>query len=163
MNGDVPESPTRSNPNDRTREELPIADCQEKLSEEAADDGMTGLPFVSACLVRVKLAHIEVCLPLVNGDGSLSDRALRIEERLTTDTLAILPLVRRLPVKSLSHEDVAVVTRSSLERLVKAARAFPAFPESECVGLEELTRRSETLAQALVPFAYVGVSQDGAA
>jgi hypothetical protein len=152
-----PESTNQPTSVDPKLSELPIAECQEKLTKTLSDDGLTGASFVAACAVRVGTAHIEVLLPLLNADGSLSDKALRVTERLFTDTLAVLPLVRRLPVKSLSHEDVAVVTRSSLERLAQAARAIIA--PGACAFETDLGR---DVAAALEPFALVGVPGNGA-
>jgi hypothetical protein len=48
---------------------------------------------------------------------------LRVEERATADTLDAFEHLIPLPIKDLANPGVALVVRSSLERLVKAARS----------------------------------------
>lgn len=147
--GDGPAS-SPSSPPSPTVPSASIDDDEKHLSVcnslRTEPDGVES--FVCAVLVRVTGARLEVALPLVGPDnGSLEGEAISISERLSADLLELLPRVRRLPVKSLASDDVAIVTRRSLLRLVTAARQC-ADPQTA-----DLTGALDDLEQALEPFA----------
>lgn len=79
-------------------------------------------------------------------DGS----AFTVQERVTADTLEAFDLLIPLPIKDLANPGVALVVRSSLERLVKAARNAVA---GDCALDVEVDRELDA---ALEPFAEVG-------
>lgn len=102
---------------------------------------LTKIVAFAVSLVRNR-SQIVVETPL--DDGS----TFRIYERCSADTLDAFEHLVSLPLKDLANPGIALVTRPSLERLVKAARMY--------AGTEFNEFGTTNLSEALEPFAEVG-------
>lgn len=122
-------------------------------SQSLGDDLSEAESFVAAFVVTIVADRFTLSAPVLGIEDTVS-------VNVTGESSLVAPLllaVPRLPIKDLANPGVALVVRSSLERLVKAARALTGrICSNEPPTRVEVRAFTLEAVAALEPFAEVG-------